>query len=109
MQIPNALFELTDWTQVKRTEHKGERGLAYWKTRNFGDVRVRVVEYTPDYSTDHWCSKGHVVFCIDGQLNVELKDGRRFTLTPGASFQVGDQGGAHRSSTATGAKLFIVD
>ena len=109
MQISAASFELTDWARVERTEHKGLKGLAYWQTRNFGDIRLRVVEYTPGYVADHWCSKGHVVFCIEGQLNVELKDGRRFTLTSGASFQVGDQGEAHRSSTATGAKLFIVD
>jgi quercetin dioxygenase-like cupin family protein len=109
VQISNVLFEFTDWAQVERTEHKGEKGLAYLQTRNFGDVRLRMVEYTPGYVADHWCSKGHVVFCIEGQLNVELKDGRRFTLTSGASFQVGDHDEAHRSLSTTGAKLFIVD
>jgi hypothetical protein len=102
-------FVLTDWTQVERTERKGETGTAYWQTRKFGVVRVRMVEYTPGYRADHWCRKGHVLLCIDGQLNTELRDGRTFTLTPGMSYQVADNAEAHRSSTATGAKLFIVD
>ena len=33
----------------------------------------------------------------------------RFTLRAGMSYQVADDAGAHRSSTATGATLFIVD
>lgn len=109
MQLPRIPFVLVDWAQVERTEHKGQTGLAYWRTRNFGDVRVRIVEYTPGYLADHWCSKGHVLLCLEGQLDTELRDGRIFTLMPGMSYQVGDDAEAHRSSTAIGAKLFIVD
>lgn len=109
MQMTGIPFVLTDWTQVERTERKGESGIAYWKIRHFGEVRVRMVEYMPGYRADHWCSKGHVLLCIDGQLHTELRDGRTFTLTPGMSYQVADNAEAHRSSTATGAKLFIVD
>ena len=109
MQMAGIPFALTDWTQVERTEHKGETGTAYWRTRNFGDIRVRMVEYTPGYLADHWCSKGHVLLCLEGQLDTELRDGRKFTLLPGMSYQVADNAEAHRSSTATGAKLFIVD
>jgi hypothetical protein len=109
MQMSGISFVLTDWTEVERTEHKGETGTAYWRTRNFGDIRVRMVEYTPGYLADHWCDKGHVLLCLEGQLGTELRDGRKFTLTPGMSYQVADNSEAHRSSTATGAKLFIVD
>ncbi|HZP62710.1 MAG TPA: DHCW motif cupin fold protein [Terriglobales bacterium] len=109
MKISGLPFVLTDWSQIERTEHKGERGTAYWRTRSFGDIRVRIVEYTSGYLADHWCSKGHVLFCVEGQLDTELQDGRTFTLTPGMSYQVADGAEAHRSSTATGAKLFIVD
>jgi hypothetical protein len=70
---------------------------------------VRIVEYTPGYLADHWCAKGHILFCIGGELQTELKDGRRFTLKPGMSYQVSDNGEPHRSLTETGAKLFIVD
>jgi hypothetical protein len=68
-----------------------------------------MVEYTPGYLADHWCSKGHVLLCLEGQLDTELQDGRKFTLTPGVSYQVADGAEKHRSSTSTGAKLFIVD
>ena len=109
MQMSGISFVLTDWAQVERTEHKGETGAAYWRTRNFGDIRVRMVEYTPGYLADHWCSKGHVLLCLEGQLGTELRDGRKFTLTPGMSYEIADNAEAHRSSTETGAKLFIVD
>jgi len=102
-------FGVIDWSQIERDEHKGETGAAYWQTQMFGDIRVRMVEYMPGYLADHWCSKGHVLLCVEGQLDTELKDGRSFTLTPGMSYQVADEAEAHRSSTEKGAKLFIVD
>ena len=109
MQISNIPFGTTDWTLVERTEHKGETGAAYWRTRHFGDVRVRMVEYTPGYLADHWCEKGHILLCLSGELHTELEDGRRFVLGPGMSYQVGDGAERHRSSTSIGATLFIVD
>lgn len=109
MEMSGIPFVVTDWTQVERTPHKGETGTAYWQTRTFGDIRVRMVEYTSGYLANHWCSKGHVLFCVEGQLDTELKDGRRFTLKPGMSYQVADNDAAHRSSTAKGARLFIID
>jgi hypothetical protein len=109
VEISGIAFGVTDWAQVERTEHKGEIGTAYWRTRNFGDIRVRMVEYNAGYLADHWCSKGHVLLCLEGQLHTELKDGRKFILTPGMSYQVADDAEAHRSSTEMGAKLFIVD
>ncbi|HYE88755.1 MAG TPA: DHCW motif cupin fold protein [Vicinamibacterales bacterium] len=109
MNISAIPFCVTDWSQVPRTEHPGERGTARWHTQQFGAIRVRMVEYSPGYLADHWCTKGHVLLCIEGELHTELKDGRTFTLTPGMSYQVSDGGEPHRSSTAIGAKLFIVD
>ncbi len=102
-------FEVTDWSTVERTEHLGAAGLAYWRTQTFGDVRVRIVEYSAGYLANHWCRKGHVVFCLEGSLETELADGRKFELSPGQSYQVGDDAGAHRSSTISGARLLIVD
>jgi quercetin dioxygenase-like cupin family protein len=109
MNIKDIAFGTTDWTGIERTEHKGETGIAYWRTRHFGDVRVRFVEYTPGYLADHWCKKGHVLLCLEGELYTELEDGRTFALKPGMSYQVGDDAEAHRSSSQTGATLFIVD
>ena len=102
-------FGLTDWAEVEPTEHKGMTGIATWRTRQFGDLRVRVVEYSAGYEADHWCSKGHILLCLEGELHVELQDGRPFTLTPGVSYQVADDIAPHRSHTTTGVKLFIVD
>ena len=102
-------FGTTNWSNVETTEHKGESGAAYWQTRTFGDIRVRIVEYTPGYVADHWCEKGHILLCLEGELHTELADGRRFTLTRGISYQVADRAEPHRSSTIVGARLFIVD
>ena len=109
MEISDIPFGTTDWSAVPQTEHAGETGAAFWRTQNFGGIRVRMVEYTAGYLADHWCSKGHILFCMEGQLDTELEDGRTFTLTPGMSYQVADNAEAHRSSTTIGAKLFIVD
>lgn len=109
MQMSDIPFGTTDWSKVPHTEHKGETGLAWWRTQQFGSLRVRMVEYSPGYKADHWCDKGHILLCMEGELHTELKDGRTFVLKPGMSYQVADQAEPHRSFTSTGAKLFIVD
>ena len=109
MKMSDIPFGTTDWSKIPRTEHKGETGLAYWRTQQFGGIRVRMVEYTPGYVADHWCSKGHILLCIEGELHTTLQDGRTFTLTPGISYQVADNAEPHRSHTDVGATLFIVD
>ena len=109
MHMPTFPFEVIDWSGVERSEHGGETGMAYWRTRHFGSLRVRMVEYTPGYVSDHWCAKGHVLLCLQGELHTELEDGRVFTLKPGMSYQVGDNAEPHRSRTSVGAVLFIVD
>lgn len=109
MLMQNIPFGTTDWRSITPTEHKGDVGMAYWRTQQFGAIRVRMVEYTAGYVADHWCSKGHILLCLEGALETELDDGRKFTLTAGMSYQVADQAEAHRSTSASGAKLFIVD
>ncbi|MBP9144088.1 MAG: DHCW motif cupin fold protein [Thermoanaerobaculia bacterium] len=109
MQMTGIPFGTTDWSEVEAVEHAGETGVATWRTRRFGEIRVRLVEYSPGYSADHWCVKGHILLCLTGELTTELRDGRRFLLLPGMSYQVADDAEAHRSSTAIGARLFIVD
>ncbi|NTX26153.1 DHCW motif cupin fold protein [Burkholderia pyrrocinia] len=109
MKMSDIPFGTTDWSQVDRVEYPGERGVAYWRTQTFGTIRVRMVEYSPGYLADHWCSKGHILLCLEGELHTELKDGRSFTLLPGMSYQVADDAEPHRSSTDAGVRLFIVD
>ena len=113
MRMSDIPFGTTDWSQIEPTTHKGDVGQAIWRTKTFGPeenrIRVRMVEYTPGYVSDHWCEKGHVLLCLEGELNTTLADGRHFVLKPGMSYQVADSAEPHRSAAPGGAKLFIVD
>lgn len=109
MKIAGLPFGTVDWNAVERHTHEGATGQACWRTRQFGDVRVRMLEYSAGYLADHWCSKGHFMLCLEGELETELADGRRFTLRPGMSYHVADGAEPHRSSTRVGAKLYVVD
>ena len=110
MHMTDIPFGTTDWSTIEPTAHAGDAGTAYWRTRHLRrhprkDGRV----FTPGYVANHWCSKGHILFCIEGELRTELEDGRLFVLLPGMSYQVADNAEPHRSSTDLGARLFIVD
>lgn len=109
MEIQDVPFCTVDWNSIKPTRHPGITGEAYWRTLEIGNIRVRMVEYTPGYFADHWCKRGHVLLVLDGELVTELEDGRKFTLMPGMSYQVAEDVNPHRSYTEKGAKLFIVD
>jgi quercetin dioxygenase-like cupin family protein len=109
MKMKDIPFGITDWGNVPVSEHYGIEGMAYWRTKHFGEIRVRMVEYSAGYIADHWCEKVHILLCLEGQMKTELADGRVFVLTAGMSYQVADGAEAHRSSTENGAKLFIVD
>ncbi|MEU4393779.1 DHCW motif cupin fold protein [Kribbella sp. NPDC023855] len=109
MDMTGVSFGTTDWATVPVSKHEGERGTATWRTREFGSVRVRMVEYSPGYTADHWCSRGHVLLVMEGSLTTELADGTIVTINAGSSYQVGDDMEQHRSSTEEGARLFVVD
>lgn len=109
MQFGNLPFMTTAWADIPATEHAGTTGTATWRTVPAGDVRVRMVEYSPGYQADHWCSRGHVLLVLEGELVTELQDGRVFRLTPGMSYQVANDAEPHRSRTETGVRLFVVD
>jgi quercetin dioxygenase-like cupin family protein len=109
MEIRGVPFCTTDWDKVAVTEHPGEAGTAFWRTLEAGNIRVRMVEYTPGYLADGWCSRGHVLLVLEGTVVTELDDGRSFILSPGMSFQVADDETPHRTRTEKGAKLFVVE
>jgi len=110
MKIDNNIsFGITDWSSVPEERHEGKTGYSKWRVRRFGDVRVRMVEHSKNYLADHWCDKGHVIYCLEGSMTTELKDGRKFELTKGMSYQVGDNSDSHRTYSKNGVKLFIVD
>lgn len=109
MQISDLPFGITDWSTVAAERKPGLVGWAEWRVRQFGPIRVRMLTYSPGYESDHWCTKGHILFCVAGELTTRLEDGRIFVLKPGMSYQVADGAEPHRSSTALGATLFVVD
>ena len=74
-KITDIPFQVHNIETLVPEEHSGLTGKAYWKTVKQGNVRMRIVEYTPGYLADHWCDKGHAVFVLDGELESELKDG----------------------------------
>lgn len=108
-RAPGVPVSTTDWSAVAPSVHPGVTGEALWRTQEIGDVRIRMVAYSPGYLADHWCSRGHVLLVLSGELRTELDDGRVVTLAAGESYQVSDGHEAHRSSTVHGATLFIVD
>jgi len=109
MKMASFPMMTTDWNSIAATEHPGVTGKALWRTLNFGEIRVRMVEYSAGYLADHWCSKGHILLWLEGELETELKDGKSFVLRPGMSYEVGDGDPPHRSATKLGARLFVVD
>jgi hypothetical protein len=109
MEIHGAPFQVVDWSSVEPSTHPGAPGIATWRTVQAGNVRARIVAYSPGYVADHWCERGHVILVMEGELVTELRDGRTFTLGPGQTYVVADGDGAHRSRSPGGARLFIVD
>lgn len=103
------LFHHIDWSTLPKVEYKGTAGVAIWQTIQFPGLRVRMVEYSPDYVADHWCQKGHVVLCVAGEFVSEFEDGASVALNEGMSYVVSDDMSSHRSITTSGATLFIID
>jgi hypothetical protein len=102
-------FQTIDWKKIPKIEHKGETGIAYWQTLQLEGLRIRIVEYSKGYMADHWCKKGHIVHCLEGDFSSELKNGEKSTFVQGMSYVVSDDSSAHRSSSKNGAKLIIID
>ena len=109
MQIQTFPFQTVDWLGIPTEEHEGITGKAFWKIFKMGEIRIRMVEYSPGYFADHWCNKGHIIYCIAGEMTTELDDGREFILSKGMTYHVGDNTNPHRSKSKTGCTLFIVD
>jgi len=109
MKINNIPFTQIDWHTIEAEERPGTVGSSFCKTKYLGDIRIRMVEYSWGYLADHWCDKGHIIYCIDGEMTTELKDGRKLIVRKGMSYIVGDDSDSHRTFTDKGARLFIVD
>lgn len=110
MNIQDVPFHVTDWSQVTMVEHRGKKGTSFWKTFEAGNIRVRMVEYSQGFKSDHWCSRGHVLLVLEGELIIKLKKGQEYNLGPNTSFQVADdKTNPHLAYSPKGAVVFIVD
>ncbi|MCE1188999.1 MAG: DHCW motif cupin fold protein [Ignavibacteria bacterium] len=106
MQIP---YQTIDWSSIPQTEHPGTTGMASWKTVQFPGLRIRIVQYSAGYLADHWCKKGHIVHCIEGEVISELENGDSSVLHPGSTYVVSDNLSSHRSISPNGVTLLIID
>lgn len=106
MVIP---FQTINWDEVPQTQHTGDTGTSFWKTLQFDGLRLRVVTYSKGYLADHWCAKGHIVYCLEGEFVSELGTGEKIVLTQGMSYIVSDDASLHRSFSENGVKLLIID
>jgi len=109
MKILDCPYTNIDWANIPAVKYPGETGNAVWRTIEMGNIRVRMVEYSAGYMADHWCSRGHVILILEGEITSEQKDGRKSILKADMSYVVSDDIAPHRSSSEKGAKLFIVD
>jgi hypothetical protein len=109
MSHPAFPYQAIDWSEVPRVEHKGETGTSYWRTLQLPGLRIRIVEYSPGYLADHWCQKGHIVHCLEGEFVNEQQDGRQTVMSLGMTYVVSDEASSHRSQTEQGATLLIID
>ena len=109
MGTGNIPFQTINWSAIERNKHPGETGLAFLQTVELPDLRLRIVEYSPGYLADHWCKKGHIVHCLEGEFVSEMETGERFVLKKGMTYVVSDDLSSHRSVTNSGVKLLIID
>ncbi|MCX6284064.1 MAG: DHCW motif cupin fold protein [Bacteroidetes bacterium] len=110
MKIQEVPFTSINWDEIPPTTHPGETGFATWKTVEKGNIRVRIVEYSPGYLADHWCPRGHVIQILKGEMVSELKDGSKSIMKAGMTYMMSDdEVNPHRTFTEQGVTLFIVD
>ncbi len=109
MNNKNIPFQIIDWDLIEKADHPGEAGNATWQTLQFAGLRIRIVEYSAGYIADHWCQKGHIVHCLEGEFITEQQNGEHFTLKKGMSYVVTDELSSHRSVAKSPVKLLIVD
>ena len=107
--MTNILFEAINWNNITKTRHEGKTGFAFWQTLKFDGIRLRIVEYSPNYFANHWCNVGHIVHCLEGEFLSELETGEKFLLSKGMSYIVSDEMSSHRSVSDKGVKLLIID
>ena len=102
-------FQTINWNNLPGTESCGISGTSYSQSKEFPGLKIRIVEYSAGYLADHWCQKGHIVYCLKGEVINEQEDGEQFNLKEGMGYVVTDNMSSHRSRTEKKVKLLIID
>lgn len=99
-----------DWDTVAVEEHAGKTGNSFWRTYQDESVRIRIVDYPVGFVSDHWCAKGHIIHMLQGEIEIDLKDGSTSRAKAGATLKIGE-GFDHlaRNASTVPARLLIVD
>lgn len=109
MDQQNIPLQIINWDLIAQNSQPGKDGVAFWRELQFPGLQIRLVEYSAGYIADHWCQKGHIVYCLEGELIMELENSEKFTLKTGMTFIVSDELSSHRSVTKNTVKLLIID
>jgi hypothetical protein len=103
-------FQTINWETIPPIEHSGASGISISRTFQSDIIRLRLVDFSPKYKADHWCGKGHVIYCLDGDFVLHLKDGSKNVVTKGMTCQMlDDTQNPHLMISESGCKLFILD
>jgi len=107
--MSNIPFQTIDWEKITKAEHPGETGTSFWQTLQLDNLSIRIVEYSAGYLADHWCQKGHIVHCLEGDFISEFESGEKINMAKGMTYVVSDNLSSHRSVSKNGVKLLIID
>lgn len=103
-------FQTTDWQNLPATQHVGETGFVLMKTVWLDHIKIRQIKYSANYKADHWCSKGHIIYCLNGEYELHLKDGSIHKFSQGMGYQTFDNAeNPHMAVSKNGCLLFVVD
>lgn len=109
MKLADFQTGMTDWAGVPVTEHPGAQGVARVRAVTLGEVQLRRIVYSAGYLADHWCSKGHIVVVLEGELTMEHRDGAAVRLGSESVYYTADEAGAHRARSQEGATVLVLD
>ncbi len=102
-------FLTLNWGKIEKIEHKGETGTSFIQSIRLNYIRIRIIEYSAVYIAAHWCQKGHIVHCLEGEFFSILENSDGFVLKKNMSFVVSEGMSSHRIASVSGAKLLIID
>ena len=109
MKLEKLLPTLVDWQDIPSDQVKGKAGFTISKLQMMGDTKIRLVEYSANYIADHWCDKGHVLFVLEGELEIHYQNETSHLVKKGMTYLVGDDSMAHMAVSKEGAKVLIID